>query len=122
MKLVALLALFVAGCGSSSNPSDGGGGVGGTSDASGAGGTSGAGGMAGADASADGGYPVCPQHRVEGPECPSSTAAGGVLRKDGRICATCMGLDSTGQPTPQPINCTTVAGGDLCVASCSECS
>ena len=92
MKLLALLALFAAACGSSS-PSN-----------------------------ADAAPPVCPQHRVEGPECPSATAPGGVLRKDGHICASCMGFDSTGQPTPKPVGCTTVAGDDLCVADCAECS
>ena len=93
MKLVALLALLVAGCGSSSAPPDGG-----------------------------GRYPVCPQNRVEGPECASATSADGVLHKDGHICATCTGRDSTGQLTPQPVGCTTVAGDDLCVADCGECS
>jgi hypothetical protein len=67
-------------------------------------------------------YQLCPQHRVEGPECPSATAPDGVLRKDGHICADCSGFDMTGQPTAKPVDCITVAGGDLCVASCSECS
>jgi hypothetical protein len=92
MNLVALAILLVAGCGSSSAPP------------------------------ADAGYPVCPQHRVEAPECPSATSPDGVLHKDGHICAMCMGLDSMGQPTPKPVGCTTVAGNDLCVADCSECS
>jgi hypothetical protein len=115
MKPLALLVLLVAGCGGSSPGPDGGAGAGG----GGAGGSP-ADGAAGANA--DGGYPVCPQHRVEGPECPSATAPGGVLRKDGHICASCMGFDSTGQPTPKPVGCTTVAGDDLCVADCAECS
>jgi hypothetical protein len=118
MKLVALLAFLIAGCGSSSVPSDGGG-----AGMAGTGGTGGAGGStADAGSGTDGGYPVCPQHRVEGPECTSTTATGGVLRKDGHICATCVGRDSSGQLTPQPVGCTTVAGDDLCVADCAECS
>jgi hypothetical protein len=92
MKLLALLALFAAACGSSS-PS-----------------------------TADAGTPVCPQHRVEDVECPSTTSADGVLHKDGHICGTCVGHDSTGQLTAQPVGCTTVAGDDLCVADCSACS
>ena len=87
MKLVALVALLVTGCGSSST-----------------------------------GIPVCPQHRVEGPECPSATSPDGVLHKDGHICASCMGFDAMGNPTPKPVGCRTVAGDDLCVADCSECS
>jgi hypothetical protein len=113
MKLVALLALLVAGCGSSSSPSDGGGaGTGGSAGADGA-----------ADSGADGGYPSCPQYRVEGVECPSTTSADGVLHKDGHVCATCTGHDSMSQLTPQPVGCTTVASGngDLCVADCSSC-
>ena len=116
MKLVALLALLVVGCGSSSSPSDGAAGAGGGGGAS----TDGASGSDGANA--DGVYPVCPQHRVEGPECPSATSPDRVLHKDGHICAMCMGFDSTGQPTAKPVNCTTVAGNDLCVADCAECS
>jgi hypothetical protein len=116
MKLVALLALLVAGCGSSSSPSDGAAGAGGGGGAS----TDGASGSDGANA--DGVYPVCPQHRVEGSECPSPTAPGGVLRKDGHICASCIGRDATGQLTPTPVGCLTVAGDDLCVADCGECS
>jgi hypothetical protein len=122
MKLLALLALLVAGCGSSPSPPDGGGGAGGS------GGTGGAGGSGGMDAaagsSADAGYPMCPQYRVEGPECTSTTSPDGVSHKDGHICATCMGLDSNRQPTAQPVGCTTVASGgaDLCVADCGECS
>jgi hypothetical protein len=117
MKLTLLLALLVAGCGSSSSPSDGGGGAGGA-DAGGGG----AGGAAGSNA--DAGYPMCPQHRVEGPECTSTTSPDGVSHKDGHICAMCNGIDAMGQPTPQPVGCTTVASGgaDLCVADCSECS
>jgi hypothetical protein len=111
MKLLALLAVLAASCGSAAPAPDGGGAAG---DA--------AGGAGGGDASADAGYATCPQHRVEGPECPSATAPGGVLRKDGHICATCAGVDSTGQPTAQPVGCTTVAGDDLCVADCGECS
>jgi hypothetical protein len=110
MKLAVLLALLVAGCGSSSSSPDGGGGG------------AGAGGAGGADAGTDGGYPVCPQHRVEGPECPSATTTDHVLHKDGHICAMCMGFDSMGQPTAKPVGCTTVAGDDLCVADCGECS
>jgi hypothetical protein len=116
MKLLALVVLLVAGCGSSSTPSDGGAGGAGTGGST-SDGASGAGGS-----TADGGYPVCPQHRVEGAECPSPTAPGGVLRKDGHICASCMGRDATGQPTATPVGCTTVAGDDLCVADCAECS
>jgi hypothetical protein len=108
---VLLLALLVAGCGSSPAPSDGGGGAGGAAGQGGAGGSS-----------ADAGYPVCPQHRVEGPECTSATTADGVLHKDGHTCATCKGFDATGQPTATPVGCTTVAGDDLCVADCGECS
>ena len=123
MKLALLLALLVAGCGSSSSPSDGGGaGTGGTG---GTGGASGAGGASGVDGStADAGYPMCPQHRVEGPECTSTTSPDGVSHKDGHTCATCNGIDAMGQPTPQPVGCTTVASGgaDLCVADCGECS
>jgi hypothetical protein len=109
MKLVALLALLIAGCGSSSSPSDGGG--------AGAGASGGAGGSI-----ADAGTPVCPQHRVEGVECPSTTSADGVLHKGGHICATCVGHDANGQVTAQPVGCTTVAGDDLCVSDCGECS
>jgi hypothetical protein len=119
MKLVALLALLVAGCGSSSSPFDGGGaGTGGTDGASGAGGSTTDG------STADGGYSSCPQHRVEGAECASTTTTAGVLHKDGHVCATCIGRDATGQLTPQPVGCTTIASGgaDLCVADCSECS
>jgi hypothetical protein len=112
MKLVALLALLVASCGSSSSPSDGGGGAGGGS----------AGSTGAAGSNADGGTAKCPQFRVEGVECSSATAPGGVLRKDGHICATCKGVDSSGQTTPMPVGCTTVAGDDLCVADCGECS
>jgi hypothetical protein len=108
-KLVVLVVLLVAGCGSSSSTPGGDG-------------AAGAGGASGADAGADAGYPVCPQHRVEGPECPSATSPDRVLHKDGHICAMCMGFDSTGQPTAKPVNCTTVAGNDLCVADCAECS
>jgi hypothetical protein len=103
--LVALAAVACASAAPTPAPDAGGGGAGGA----------GAGGMGG-------GYPPCPQHRVEAPECPSATAAGGVLRKDGLICATCSGVDSSGQPTAQPVDCKTVAGGDLCVADCAECS
>jgi hypothetical protein len=67
-------------------------------------------------------YPQCPQHRVEGPECQSTTSPDGVLHKDGHICATCSGFDSTGQPTAKPVGCLTVAGDDLCVADCGECT
>jgi hypothetical protein len=93
MKLVALLALLAAACGSSGG---------------------------------SGSYPKCPQHRVEGFECMASTdgsaAASDVLHKGGLICATCKGVDMTGNPTPAPVGCVTVAGGDLCVADCGECS
>jgi hypothetical protein len=94
MKLLALLALFAAACGSSS-PSN-----------------------------ADAAPPVCTQHRVEGVECPSTTSADGVAHKSGHICASCVGHDANGQMTPQPVGCTTVASGnaDLCVADCGECS
>lgn len=92
MKLLALLGLFAAACGSSP-PSN-----------------------------ADAAPPVCPQHRVEGVECPSTTSADGVLHKGGHICATCVGHDANGQMTVQPIGCTTVAGDDLCVSDCGECS
>ncbi len=113
MKLLTLLVLLAASCGSAAPAPDGGGA---------AGDAAGSGGAGGGDAGVDAGYPTCPQHRVEGPECPSATALGGVLRKDGHICATCAGVDSTGQPTAQPVGCTTVAGDDLCVADCGECS
>ena len=110
MKLLALLALMVTACGSTSPPAP---------DA-GLGTTDGA-----ADTSKEAGgsttYPDCPQHRVEPLECPSTTAPDGVLRKDGLICASCSGVDSTGTPTAQPLGCVTV-GGDLCVASCGACS
>jgi hypothetical protein len=99
-----IFALFAAAaCGSAAPPSG--------LDASGTGGTGGAGGAM---------YSDCPQHRVEGPECTSPT--GGVLRKDGLICASCSGVDASGTPTPKPVGCKTVAGGDLCVADCAECS
>jgi hypothetical protein len=138
MKILTLLALLAASCGSAAPAPDGGaadaaGDAAGGGDASaGAAGDAAGGGDAsagaagdaagGGDASADAGYPTCPQHRVEGPECPSATAPDGVLRKAGHICATCAGVDSTGQPTAQPVGCTTVAGDDLCVADCGECS
>jgi hypothetical protein len=120
MKLFALLALFVASCGSSSSPPP----DGGLAGADGAADTS-----PDIDAAADtspetGGsttYPDCPQHRVEPLECPSSTAPDGVSRKEGLICASCSGVDSTGTPTTKPVGCKTVAS-DLCVAACGECS
>ena len=120
MKLLALLALLVAACGSTSSPPP----DGGLAGADGATDTGvDTGGVGGPDAGAGGApYPNCPQHRVEGPECPSSTAPSGVLRKDGLICASCSGVDSTGMPTAKPVGCTTIAGGDLCVADCGECS
>ena len=109
MKLLALFALLVAACGSTSSPPPDGG-------------------LAGADGATDTGadsggatYPDCPQHRVEPLECASSTAPDGVSRKDGLICASCSGVDSTGTPTAKPIGCKTVAS-DLCVASCGQCS
>jgi hypothetical protein len=107
MKLVVLLAFLAAACGSASP----------TPSSDGSAGASGNGGGGGSG----GGYSTCPQHRVEGPECPSATSPDGVLHKDGRICATCIGRDATGNLTPQPIGCTTIAG-DLCVADCGECS
>jgi len=107
MRLLGLLALFMAAaCGSAAPPPG--------PDASGTGGAGGTGDAGGAM------YSDCPQHRVEGPECPSPT--GGVLRKDGLICASCSGVDASGTPTPKPVGCKTVAGGDLCVADCAECS
>ena len=120
MKLLTLLALLVASCGSTSSPPPDGG-LAGADGATDTGADTGVIGDTGADT---GGatYPDCPQHRVEGPECPSSTALGGVLRKDGLICASCSGVDATGTPTAMPVGCKTIAGGDLCVASCGECS
>ena len=93
-----IFALFMAAaCGSAARPP--------SPDGSGAGGAT---------------YSDCPQHRVEGPECTSPT--GGVVRKDGLICASCSGVDASGTPTPKPVGCKTVAGGYLCVADCAECS
>ncbi|HVX93963.1 MAG TPA: hypothetical protein VHK47_03540 [Polyangia bacterium] len=93
MKLVAALALLLVACGGSSSTSD-----------------------AGASIS------FCPQHRVEGFECPASSDAGAVLMKNGYRCASCQGVDETGHPTEKPVGCKTVAGNDLCVADCGECS
>src|SRR5260221_14395938 len=108
MRLLGLLALLIAAACGSAAPTPG-------PDASGLGGTGGMGGTGGAGGAM---YSDCPQHRVEGPECPSPT--GGVLRKDGLICASCSGVDVSGTPTPKPVGCKTVAGGDLCVADCAE--
>jgi hypothetical protein len=97
MKLVAALAFLLAACGGSSSTSD-----------------------AGAS------YSFCPQHRVEGVECPApasaSPDASPVLMKNGFRCASCAGLDEMGHPTEKPVDCKTIAGNDLCVASCGECS
>lgn len=111
MRVIALfLSLAAAACGSAApSPGPGTGGIGGGA----AGASGGTGGAA---------YASCPQHRVEAPECPSATAADGVLRKDGLICASCSGFDASGNPTAKPVDCLTVAGGDLCVADCGECS
>lgn len=97
MKLVAALAFLLVACEGSSSTSD-----------------------AGAS------YSFCPQHRVEGFECPASSDASPdastVLMKNGFRCASCQGVDETGHPTEKPVGCKTVAGNDLCVADCSECS
>jgi hypothetical protein len=42
--------------------------------------------------------------------------------KNGYRCASCQGVDETGHPTEKPVGCKTVAGNDLCVADCGECS
>jgi hypothetical protein len=103
MKLVALLILLAAACGSSSPaPGPDGGG--------------------GADGPADGGVPPCPQFRVEPIECQSTTSPDGVLHKGAFICATCKGVDQMGTPTPKPLDCTPIQGNDLCVDSCGACS
>ena len=109
MKLASLLAFFALACTTPHPPTDDG-----PPRDSGAGGSSG--GMPGVA------YSTCPQHRVEGIECAGPSSAGGVLRKNGLRCASCSGVDATGTPTEKPIGCKTVAGGDLCVADCSECS
>src|SRR5260221_2294042 len=97
MKTFALLLVLTAACGSASpTPApDGGGGS-----PAGTGGSGGVGGIT---------YPICPQHRVDAPECMSTT--GGVLRKDGFLCASCSGVDSSGDPTAKPLGCTNLAGG-----------
>lgn len=97
MKLVATLALLLVACGGSSSTPD-----------------------AGASIS------FCPQHRVEGFECAApadaSPDASPVLMKNGYRCASCQGVDDTGHPTEKPVGCKTIAGNDLCVADCGECS